>query len=44
MAKFTKFNRLTLRVQADMAHGVGGAVAAVRFTPNPALARSWPSG
>jgi hypothetical protein len=35
MAKFAKFNRLTLRVQADLAHGVGGAVAAVRFTPNP---------
>lgn len=35
MAKFTKFDRLTLRVQADLAHGVGGAVAAVRFTPDP---------
>ena len=28
MAKFTKFTRLTVRVQADLAHGVGGAVAA----------------
>lgn len=35
MAKFTKFTRLTVRVQADLAHGVGGAVAAVRFTPDP---------
>jgi hypothetical protein len=35
MAKFTKFARLTVRVQADLAHGVGGAVAAVRFVPDP---------
>src|SRR5215471_17994871 len=35
MAKFTKFSRITLRVQADLAHGAGGAVAAVRFTPHP---------
>ena len=35
MAKFTKFSRLTVRVQVDLAHGTGGAVAAVRFTPNP---------
>jgi hypothetical protein len=35
MARFTKFTRLTVRVQADLAHGVGGAVAAVRFTPDP---------
>ena len=35
MAKFTKFSRITLRVQADLAHGVGGALAAVRFTPDP---------
>jgi hypothetical protein len=35
MARFTKFNRLTLRVQVDMAHGVGGALAAVRFVPDP---------
>src|SRR6516225_6224783 len=31
MARFTRFQRLTLRVQVDQAHGVGGAVAAVRF-------------
>jgi hypothetical protein len=30
MARFTHFNRLTLRV-----HGVGGALAAVRFVPDP---------
>ena len=35
MAKFTKFTRLTVRVQADLAHGVGGAMAAVRFVPDP---------
>ena len=35
MAKFTKFTRLTVRVQADLAHGVGGAIAAVRFVPDP---------
>jgi hypothetical protein len=35
MARFTQFNRLTLRVQVDLAHGVGGAVAAVRFVPDP---------
>jgi hypothetical protein len=35
MAKFTRFTRLTVRVQADLAHGVGGAVAAVRFVPDP---------
>ncbi|WP_421994890.1 hypothetical protein [Reyranella sp.] len=40
MAKFTRFNRLTLRIQADHAHGVGGAIAAVRFAPDPHLRRS----
>ena len=35
MARFTKFTRLTVRVQVDRAHGVGGAIAAVRFTPDP---------
>jgi hypothetical protein len=35
MARFTKFNRLTLRVQVDLTHGAGGAVAAVRFAPDP---------
>ncbi|HYX04712.1 MAG TPA: hypothetical protein VE963_21655 [Reyranella sp.] len=35
MARFTKFNRLTLRVRVDLMHGAGGAVAAVRFAPDP---------
>ena len=35
MARFTRFTRLTLRIQADRTHGVGGAVAVVRFTPDP---------
>jgi hypothetical protein len=35
MARFTQFKRLTVRVQVDLAHGVGGAVAAVRFVPDP---------
>jgi hypothetical protein len=35
MARFTHFHRLTLRVQVDLTHGVGGAVAAVRFVPDP---------
>jgi hypothetical protein len=35
MARFTAFHRLTLRVQVDLTHGVGGAVAAVRFVPDP---------
>jgi len=35
MARFTQFHRLALRVQVDLAHGVGGAVAAVRFVPDP---------
>lgn len=35
MARFTQFRRLTLRVQVDLTHGIGGAVAAVRFVPDP---------
>jgi hypothetical protein len=35
MARFTRFQRLTVRVQVDMTHGVGGALAAVRFVPDP---------
>src|SRR5258708_11169895 len=35
MARFTRFQRLTLRLQVDMTHGVGGVVAAVRFVPDP---------
>jgi len=35
MARFTRFQRLTLRVQVDLTHGAGGAVTAVRFVPDP---------
>ena len=35
MARFTHFNRLTLRIQVDLTHGVGGAVTCVRFVPDP---------
>ena len=34
-ARFTQFNRMTLRVQVDLTHGIGGAVAAVKFAPDP---------
>ena len=35
MARFTHFKRLTLRIQVDQTHGVGGALATVRFVPDP---------
>jgi len=35
IARFTHFHRLTMRIQADLTHGVGGAIACVRFTPDP---------
>ena len=35
MARFTRFQRLTLRVRVDLTHGVGGAITAVRFVPDP---------
>ncbi len=35
MARFTHFHRLTLRIQADLTHGIGGAIACVRFIPDP---------
>lgn len=35
MARFTHFHRLTLRIQVDQTHGVGGALAVVRFVPDP---------
>ncbi|MBS0541304.1 MAG: hypothetical protein JSR47_21245 [Proteobacteria bacterium] len=35
MARFTRFHRLTLRVQVDLTHGTGGALTAVRFVPDP---------
>jgi hypothetical protein len=33
--RFTHFHRLTLRIQADQTHGIGGAVSAIRFVPDP---------
>jgi hypothetical protein len=36
MARFTHFTRLTLRIQLDLTHGVGGAVTTVRFVPHTA--------
>jgi hypothetical protein len=35
MARFTRFHRLTLRLHVDLTHGIGGAVTAVRFVPDP---------
>ena len=35
MARFTHFQRLTLRILVDQTHGVGGALACVRFVPDP---------
>ncbi|MBL0898424.1 MAG: hypothetical protein IBJ17_06975 [Reyranella sp.] len=35
MARFTHFQRLTLRMQVDQTHGIGGALAMVRFVPDP---------
>ena len=35
MARFTHFDRLTLRIQVDLTHGVGGAITCVRFVPDP---------
>ena len=34
-SRFTRFHRLTLRIQVDLAHGIGGFVTAIRFTPDP---------
>jgi hypothetical protein len=34
MARFTHFNRMTLRIQVDLTHGIGGAVTCVRFVPD----------
>jgi hypothetical protein len=39
MARFIHFHRLTLRIQIDMMHGVGGALTTIRFTPDPARRR-----
>lgn len=35
IARFTHFKRLTLRIQVDQTHGVGAALATVRFVPDP---------
>lgn len=35
MARFTHFQRMTLRIQVDQTHGVGGGLAVVRFVPDP---------
>jgi hypothetical protein len=40
MARFTKFNRMTLRVQVDRTHGLAGALAAVRFVPGSGQRRN----
>jgi hypothetical protein len=39
MARFTHFTRMTVRIQVDLAHGVGGAITTIRFTPDPARRR-----
>lgn len=39
MARFTHFHRLTLRIQIDLTHGIGGALTVVRFVPDPARRR-----
>jgi hypothetical protein len=39
MARFTHFNRMTVRIQIDLAHGIGGAVTTVRFVPDQARRR-----
>jgi hypothetical protein len=33
--RFTRFTRMTLRVQLDLTHGEGGALTTVRFVPAP---------
>lgn len=33
--RFTRFHRMTLAIKVDQIRGIGGAVAAVRFVPNP---------
>lgn len=35
MARFTRFHRLTLRIQVDLTHGSGGVITAVHFVPDP---------
>ena len=40
MARFTHFTRMTLRMQLDLAHGVGGSLTTVRFAPDVARKHS----
>ena len=40
MQRFTKFQRLTLRIRVDLTHGVGGAVTCLRFVPERKRARA----
>lgn len=47
MARFTHFHRLTLRIQVDHTHGVGGTIAMIRFVPDPRRRKAlveWLSG
>jgi hypothetical protein len=39
-SRFTRFHRLTLRMQVDQTHGLGGALAAVRFVPGSGYRRN----
>src|SRR5262249_26856604 len=39
-SRFTKFNRMTLRMQVDRTHGLCGALAAVRFVPGSGQRRN----
>jgi hypothetical protein len=39
-SRFTKFHRLTARIRVDATHGSGGAVASLRFVPDPAKRRA----
>ncbi len=38
MARFTHFQRLTLRIRVDLANGFGGAITCLRFVPDPGRA------
>lgn len=40
LATFTRFDRLTLRIRCDLAHGIGGAITLVRFVPAPGRGRA----
>lgn len=39
MKRFTRFKRMTLRIQLDFTHGVGGALTVIRFEPRASSAR-----